>query len=408
MAENPFQQYGNINESGMMNEYRAMKMMNMADRMGPQPGRSHFAGGRGGLGQNPLLSSMLGGDMAEPDYSGFTYDPAAHAAASKFLGQYGLSPLEPSQVNPNAFLPNTGFFGRHPKLAAGLEGATFGAAATKGADTWGEGISNVAGGMLEGRAARQGMINRQFARPFNEGRMLEGLEDLAQKRELQSMDIEHLRHVNQHLDDAVPRQYTSTGIPAMGQVATTDVGSGDVRFTPIPQTNLPPPKPHVGGAGSTFDQVLNARNQERAARGLKPLGSAGMLALNAEISGAQTGARELASLTAQFKSGAKIPVDVKNQLDNTKKLFIDPKNKEMRDSIRKSLIGDPNYKGAYFGPEVENAIDSEINRRNQQTFQTGTDILDQWQQQMTQGEGASLTPSQPQVKNYNQATGRLE
>ncbi|HXC62449.1 MAG TPA: hypothetical protein VNV63_07225, partial [Nitrospiria bacterium] len=181
-----------------MNEYRAMRMMNMADRMNPQA-RSHFSGGRGGLGQNPMLSSMLSGEAQQPDYSSFTYDPAARQAAQQYLGQFGLSPVAPQNVQHNAFLPNTGFFGNHPRLSGMLEGGLFGAAATRGSDTWGEGISNVAGGMLEAKMARQGMINQQFAKPFQAAHMLEGMRDMTQKRELQSMEIEHMRVENQKL-----------------------------------------------------------------------------------------------------------------------------------------------------------------------------------------------------------------
>jgi hypothetical protein len=79
-----------------------------------------------------------------------------------------------------------------------LEGGVFEAAATRGSDTIGEGISNVAGGILEGQLARKGMIARQFAQPFQDAMTLERLEDLKQTRELHAADIEHLRAENEH------------------------------------------------------------------------------------------------------------------------------------------------------------------------------------------------------------------
>src|SRR5580704_10748051 len=66
--------------------------------------------------------------MPEGDLSQFTYDPSAHAAATSA----GINPLSPSQVNPNAFLPNTGFFGAHHRIAGAIEGGLLGAAGAQG------------------------------------------------------------------------------------------------------------------------------------------------------------------------------------------------------------------------------------------------------------------------------------
>lgn len=197
MADNSFQAYG---QASPINDIRTqrynlamMSAMNRMDPYGQRPPSIHHSA----LRSNPMMASMMGGD--EPDYSTFTTDPQAHAAANNYLGQFGLSALEPSQVNPNAIFPNSGFFGQHQKLASMLEGGLFGGMATKGSDTIGEGISNVAGGLLEGRMARSRLLNRQFARPFEAANMLESLQDKTQKRDLQAADIEHLRAVNQHL-----------------------------------------------------------------------------------------------------------------------------------------------------------------------------------------------------------------
>jgi hypothetical protein len=181
-----------------------------------------------------MLSSMLGQEAGQPDYSQFTYDPAARQAAQSYLGQYGLSPIAPKDVNPNAILPNTGFFGRHPKVAGMLEGGLFGAAATRGADTWGEGISNVAGGLIEGRMARQGMINKQFERPFQAANMMEGIIDRQQHRDLQAADIEHLRAENQKLGRP-DHDFRSFGVSQMDPyIATTDNTTGQTNLTPNP------------------------------------------------------------------------------------------------------------------------------------------------------------------------------
>lgn len=169
------QTMGGVN-SGLMQQMRALRYLRASTG-----GRMRSPGQQ----QNPM-----GQGMGEPDYSQFTFDPEARAAANQQLGQYGLHTLAPEDVNPNALLPNSGFFGRHPGIARGIEGGIFGAAATRGSDTWGEGISNVMQGLIGGRQMRQSMINRQFAAPFEQAHMLEGLEDMSQKRDLNSAMID--------------------------------------------------------------------------------------------------------------------------------------------------------------------------------------------------------------------------
>jgi len=92
---------------------------------------------------------------------------------NNLLGQYGQSlPENPRQ---NAFLPDTGFFGNHPRLAGALEGAVFGGANTGPASTVGEGISNALRGMLSGNAERSRVINQQFTAPFAMAQQVQNL-----------------------------------------------------------------------------------------------------------------------------------------------------------------------------------------------------------------------------------------
>lgn len=137
---------------------------------------------------NPLMG---GGVDNSPDYSQFTYDPSANAAATQALSPYGLHPLEASQVNPNAILPNSGFFGAHPNLSRMIEGGIFGAANTQGSNTIGEGISNVAQSMISGPQQRNAMLERQFQAPFQQASMLEGMRDKQQKYALNDSEIKY-------------------------------------------------------------------------------------------------------------------------------------------------------------------------------------------------------------------------
>lgn len=202
MADNPFAtalQPGG-NRTGMYE----MRMMQMADRMDTGGSRR----GYGRAGNNPMFSSMMG--MAnEPDYSQFTYDPAMRQRAM----DAGVQPLEASQVRQNAMLPNNGFFGSHPRLSGAIEGGLFSMAAAHGGNTPGESIQGAIEGLIGGQQMRRGILNQQFARPFEAAGMIEGLEDRKQRRELQAADIEHLRAVNEHLkngDDEKALALTNT------------------------------------------------------------------------------------------------------------------------------------------------------------------------------------------------------
>lgn len=151
--------------NGMSRQLASVRAMRYLRPMNSPAGRTP----RSTQPSNPFFGA--GGD--DSGYSQFTYDPDANAAATSALAPYGLKPLSPDQVNPFAVLPNSGFFGSHPRLGQALEGGLFGAASTQGSNTVGEGISNVIGGVLRGQQERQHIVNNQFAAPFNQAVLFE-------------------------------------------------------------------------------------------------------------------------------------------------------------------------------------------------------------------------------------------
>lgn len=199
-SSNPFEQYGQLQNSQGTNESRQLRMMMQADRLANSGVlRPHM--GRGGIGgSSPMLGAMLGMG-GEPDYSRFTYDPQARAQAQAA----GVNPLAPEDVRTNAILPNSGFFGNHPRLSAMLEGGMFAGAATRSGDTIGENISNVLGGIMQGHMARQGMLNSQFSAPFQQANVLEGLQDRMAMRQERD-DTSQLRHTQMEYDNERLRQ----------------------------------------------------------------------------------------------------------------------------------------------------------------------------------------------------------
>lgn len=255
-----------------------MRMMSAANRMETpfERGMRGMYRGRGVSG-DPMLAGLA--SMAnEPDYSQFTFDPAMRQQAIAA----GVVPLEASQVQRNVLLPNTGFFGRHPALSGALEGAIFGGAAAHGGETPGESIQGALEGMIGSKRIREGMYRQQFARPFEAAGMLEGLQDLRQKRDFQEAEIQHLRAENQKLGrpDHDMRTIGTAG-PQDKYIPIFNQETGKLETQPNPNYDpaLVDRMHRSPGAGTDFDRLVEMRNQERAKAGQPPLNSEQILGL---------------------------------------------------------------------------------------------------------------------------------
>src|SRR6185369_16072708 len=121
--------------SKQMQSLRAMRYL--------RPYSQSIHASRGTPNHNPFMAPQ-----GTSGLEAFTYDPDLHGQATQMLGRYGQRPLDPSEVNPYAVIPNNPFFQRHTKLGGFLDNAITGLANTQGADTWGEGISYVARGVI--------------------------------------------------------------------------------------------------------------------------------------------------------------------------------------------------------------------------------------------------------------------
>jgi hypothetical protein len=258
---NPFQSVmqPNSRQSGLWD----MRMMGTANRMETPFERGIRGAGRSGVSGNPMLASMAS-MSGEPDYSGFTYDPAMRAQAQSM----GVQPLEANQVKQNVILPNTGFFGNHPRLSAAIEGGLLGAASTPGGGSMastGENVGNVIEGAVGGQRVRQGMYRQQFARPFEARGMLEGMQDAQQRRELQEADIQHLRAENIKLGRP-DHDFRAFGVSKNDpNIVTVDSTNGDVRVTPNPQYD-----PNAAGGTPPEDQFFAQKRAEYKSSG-KPV-----------------------------------------------------------------------------------------------------------------------------------------
>jgi hypothetical protein len=184
---NPFQ--GALNPNMRQTSLWDLRMMSAANRSETpfeRGARSPYSGR--GVSGDPMLGQLAG--MAnEPDYSQFTYDPVMRQQAVAA----GVQPLEANQVKQNTLLPNSGFFGAHPRLSSALEGGIYSLAASHGGMTPGESAQGVAEGLIGGHRIQEGLRRQQFARPFEAAGMMEGIQEMQQRRELQGAQIKHYK-----------------------------------------------------------------------------------------------------------------------------------------------------------------------------------------------------------------------
>ena len=126
---------------------------------------------------NDFFGKMFGGGY-EPQMS-----DVFRNRLNTLLSPYGLNA---PAMSDNVFLPETGFFGRHPLATRAIENALIGAATTEGGNTVGESISNIARSVLGIPRVRGQMQLGRLLAPLGIAQQLQGFEgtsaDIAYKR----------------------------------------------------------------------------------------------------------------------------------------------------------------------------------------------------------------------------------
>jgi hypothetical protein len=399
---NPFQSMLNPNAArvGLYD----MRMMQTANRMELPFERSHSYGHQG-IGGNPMLANIMGGSN-QPDYSVFTTDPAASHAARQALSPYGLAPLEANQVQRNTILPNTGFFGSHPNLSAALEGGAYGALAAHGGATIGDSIQGTLEGIVGGRQLQQGAYNRQFAKPFEAARMMEGLEDLHQKRDLQEAEIQHYRAMNTKLGQPEhPMRSIGNAGPQDAYIPIYNQETGKMESQPNP--NYDPALVRASHREAASSDLSIATREQLKIAGVDPakatptqLKAANQAAYQQAIGkvGASTGARASAEIPYQNETAARHAKDEQIKELNLKKMKSDDTSHvdeaRMNIMMHRMSIGSNNLI-----PSDED-IQSYINQKNgaidQQINQINQDFDTKWPRTLEQ-------PATP--KNSSRQTG---
>jgi hypothetical protein len=112
------------------------------------------------------IATRVQGMMAPATPSAIS--PQTFQDVSALLAPLGMNLPEPKE---NFLLPEAGtdnFFGRHPMLSRGIENAMLAAASIRPSETLGEGISNVAQGLLSIPSLRAQHINNQLMAPMQQ------------------------------------------------------------------------------------------------------------------------------------------------------------------------------------------------------------------------------------------------
>lgn len=178
-------------------------------------------GMRGPYGQ-PSPQQGMGGIYSQPNMGQFAN------SANVFLQQYGMQEPTPDQINPYLFFGNTGAMANHPGIASAIDNGLSGLAFTQGSRTWGEGMSNVAQGILGSRQAHVQNYVNQYMRPLQMAGQLQEMQGTQAKIGLENAQA---GYYNDKIEATRPvidpwSGRVSTFDKAQGKWVTTDPPAG--------------------------------------------------------------------------------------------------------------------------------------------------------------------------------------
>lgn len=124
------------------------------------------------------------------------------------LSHFGVHPQQ--QIDPNLFIHNAHAWANHPVMSGVLEGLLSGAANTRGSDTVGEGISNVAQGLAQTQAQRTQRVNAQLMMPYQQAMTVASLQDQAGKQTLQEAQQKEAISRSNYYDDLLDANQKKT------------------------------------------------------------------------------------------------------------------------------------------------------------------------------------------------------
>lgn len=110
-------------------------------------------------------------------------DVQSNPTVSDLLAHFGVHPQQ--EIDPGLFIHNANAWANHPVMSGVLDGLLGGLANTKGSDTLGEGLSNVAQGLAATHDQRVAHANAQLMMPYQQAMTVASLQDQVGKQKLQ-------------------------------------------------------------------------------------------------------------------------------------------------------------------------------------------------------------------------------
>lgn len=115
------------------------------------------------------------------------------------LNHFGVHPQQ--QIDPGLFVHNADAWANHPVMSGVLDGLLGGLANTRGSDTLGEGLSNVAQGLEATHDQRLAHVNAQLMMPYQQAMTVASLQDQAGKQSLQEAQQKEAISRSNYYDD---------------------------------------------------------------------------------------------------------------------------------------------------------------------------------------------------------------
>lgn len=134
--------------------------------------------------RSPQGSGKGGAPGAMPTEPGaMSPDVQNNPTVMDLLNHFGVHPQQ--QIDPGLFVHNANAWANHPVMSGVLDGLLGGLANTKGSDTLGEGLSNVAQGLEATHDQKIAHANAQLMMPYNQAMAVANLQDQVGKQSLQ-------------------------------------------------------------------------------------------------------------------------------------------------------------------------------------------------------------------------------
>lgn len=139
-----------------------------------------------------------GGTMAQ-EPGAMSPDVQNNPTVMDLLQHFGVHPQQ--EIDPGLFVHNADAWRNHPVMSGVLDGLLGGLANTKGSDTVGEGLSNVAQGLAATNDQKIAHTNAQLMMPYQQAMTVASLQDQAGKQSLQEAQQKEAISRSNYYDD---------------------------------------------------------------------------------------------------------------------------------------------------------------------------------------------------------------